>query len=191
MTSLVLQIIAGIIAAVVLSGLAVRRLLDRPIGTISKECWYSQVDLTEQAFGSLYGRAYIARHGGFALSATETVYFLTQTDSAGQKLQCNETYCIQGQDPDARWWSLTAYKDERLIDNPSDRYSFSKTTVARTPDGGWKIYMSPRPKPENWLPSGSDAGNLTLLFRMYSPSRQMLDDLSSVRLPHIVKVTTA
>jgi hypothetical protein len=86
--------------------------------------------------GNPYTRARVALHGFLALNAGETVYYTAAHDSEGRRLDGRCVYEISGHDPDARWWSITAYgRDEFLIPNPANRYSVSKTTVAREPGG--------------------------------------------------------
>jgi hypothetical protein len=137
---------------------------------------------------NLYKRASTAAHAPFALSSQETIYFTTAADSAGRKLDCRSTYCIHGRDPDTRWWSLTVYKSDHLIPNAVDRYSFSKTTVARSADSSWKIYLSPRYQPENWLPSGEPSGYPTLLLRLYNPGPAVVSGPETARLPEILRL---
>jgi hypothetical protein len=141
------------------------------------------------SFGSkeagFYTRAFAARRGLYALRAPETIYFATTHDSGGRPLDGGCTYCIQGSDPDTRWWSLTVYKNDHLIANDLNRYSFTKTTVSRGPDGLWRIYLSPREQPENWLPTGEPKGLLVLIFRFYNPSKEVLAAPEKIQLPEI------
>jgi hypothetical protein len=145
-----------------------------------------RVDLTlGSAAASMYTRAYTAVHATFALRASESLYFSAGKDSAGNRLRCGATYSVQGRDLDARWWSLTAYKNHRLIPNVLGRYSFSQTTVARGPDGSWKIRVSPQRQPENWLPTGEPSGHMSLLLRFYGPGPELLSNPGGVQLPEI------
>ena len=92
--------------------------------------------------GNPYTRARVALHGFLALNARETVYYTATHDSEGQRLDGRCLYEISGHDPDARWWSITAYgPDEFLIPNPANRYSVSKTTVAREGDGAFLVQV--------------------------------------------------
>jgi hypothetical protein len=83
---------------------------------------------------------------------------------------------------------LTVYKNDHLIPNALNRYSFSKTTVARSADGSWKIYLSPRYQPENWLPSGEPSGRVTLLLRLYNPGPALVSGRETARLPEILRL---
>jgi hypothetical protein len=148
------------------------------------------VDLTPGSeHAGTYTRAFIAWNSLFALRSPEAVYFTALHDSDGNRLQCAATYCIEGQELDARWWSLTAYKKNHLIPNSLGRYSFSQTTIARDPDGRWRIRLSPQPQAENWLPTGEPIGNFALNLRLYGPAPDTLASLDSIRLPQIHRAT--
>ncbi len=136
----------------------------------------------------LFTRAIAARHSTFALSAPETVYFATTRDSAGQPLNASSTYSIEGCDLESRWWSITVYKQRHLISNPLNRYSFTKTTLSRRPDGSWRILLSPREQSENWLPTGDPDGPLSLILRFYGPGLDLLSHPETVQLPQILEV---
>jgi hypothetical protein len=189
--SIPVQMTSSMLTAILIAALAFRRLLRRPPPhlQIHNGCWRTRPD---RPLGGgllkLYKRACTAAHGPFALSPQETVYFIAAVDSAGKELDCGSTYCIHGCDPDTRWWSLTVYKRDHLIPNALNRYSFSKTTVARSADGSWKIYLSPRHQPQNWLPSGEPSGRPTLLLRLYNPGLAVVSGPETAQLPAILKL---
>jgi len=186
------QIVGSVLTALLLAVFSFRALMRRQPPHIENGCWHCRLDLP---FGGgllhLYNRAFVAAHGMFALRSPETVYFSAAVDSSGKPLQCGSSYCIRGRDPDTRWWSLTAYKNEHLIPNVLNRYSFSKTTIGRGADGSWQIYLSPRHQSENWLPTGEPNGKLTLLLRLYNPSPAVLSDPVTVELPQILPLEKA
>jgi hypothetical protein len=140
---------------------------------------------TENA--GLYQRAQVALYGLWAMSSAETVYFVANVDNQGNKLDARCTYRIEGSDPDARWWSLTAYRNFRLIPNEAKVYSFSPTTVERESDQSWQIFVAPTKQPKNWLPSGTESGDLKFLFRAYNPSSAMIRQISQTNLPTVFK----
>jgi hypothetical protein len=132
-------------------------------------------------------RARIAVMGLWALNASEVVYFTAFTDDQGRSLSAQCRYRVEGRDPDTRWWSVVAYRDGHFIDNPLDRYSFSKTTVAREPDNTWRIHVSRREVPGNWLPLGDRPGDVSLSLRCYDPSPALVATVDTVPLPRIVR----
>jgi len=157
-------------------------------GQIRNGVWTTDLTTGSNAAG-LYQRAQVALYGLWAMSSSETIYFIANVDSDGSPLAGNCTYAIDGTDPDARWWSLTVYKNFHLVPNEGKVYSFSKTTVAREPNGAWLIYLSPDSQPKNWLPAGNPdaAGDLKLVFRAYNPSTLLTGQVASVKLPKVVK----
>jgi hypothetical protein len=134
-----------------------------------------------------YTRARVAIHGLFALNHSETIYFTAVQDSSGEPLDGRCTYQVSGRDPDARWWSITAYgPDDFLIPNPAGRYSVSKTTVARGSDGTFSIQVGGQGSGANWIPLAPEHFSLTL--RLYNPSELVAVDPVHTPLPMIKKV---
>jgi hypothetical protein len=187
--SLATQIGFSVISAMVLAAIALRFLLRRAPLSGNHGPWRVDLSLGSGQAG-LYTRAFTAWNSLFALPAPEVVYFTALHDSDGHRLQCGTTYSIEGEDPAARWWSITAYRRNRLIPNPLGRYSFSPTTVTRRADGRWVICLSPHPpaRPgKNWLPTGDPSGNLGLTLRVYGPVPMLLANPETVQLPAIRK----
>jgi hypothetical protein len=117
-----------------------------------------------------YTEAHVARSGRLPLSSTVARYFLARTDSAGRTLTSSCQYSIEGSPLNARWWSLAVYDEYGgLIENPSERYSFNSEELLRHADGGFRVNLSSKARPENWLPSGAEGQSLVLLLRIYSP----------------------
>lgn len=181
-----LKAFSSLLAAACIAFISLWFVLNRELGTVKKGEWKTD-QTTGSARAGMYRRARVAASGIWALQSSEVVYYSAETDSDGNPLRHDANYRIVGTDPDARWWSVAAYKNDHLIANPLNRYSFSKTTVERESDGGWKIYLSPKARDKNWLPSGDGPGKLTVLLRNYNPSRQMIEAPDRVELPQLVK----
>jgi hypothetical protein len=144
--------------------------------------------LTGSAEAGMYERASMALSGLFAMTKSEAVYFRADVDSDGNPLRAACDYVIEGVDPDARWWSVTAYgSDHFLIPNPQNRWAYSGGSVAREGDGSYRIYLSASEKQKNWLPTGGQ-GTISLSLRLYNPGQAVIQDPSSVTLPVIRKV---
>jgi len=138
--------------------------------------------------GNPYTRARVALHGFLALNAGETVYYTATHDSEGRRLDGRCVYEISGHDPDARWWSITAYgRDEFLIPNPANRYSVSKTTVAREPGGVFLVQVGGADETANWIPLAP--GRFSLSLRLYNPGPRVVFDPAHVVLPTLKKVS--
>ena len=117
-----------------------------------------------------YTKAHVARSGRLPLTSTVARYFTAWTDSAGHTLTSGCQYSIEGSPLNARWWSIAVYDEYGgLIENPSARYSFNSEELLRHSDGAFRINLSGKARPENWLPSGTVEQPLVLLLRIYSP----------------------
>jgi hypothetical protein len=135
-----------------------------------------------------YTRAKVAIHGLLALNRSETIYYSAARDGDGEPLDGRCVYEISGRDPDARWWSITAYgADDFLIPNPAGRYSVSKTTVSRAPDGDFSVQVGGANSGANWIPLAPERFVLTL--RLYNPGPAVALDPAHVALPALKKVS--
>lgn len=149
--------------------------------------WRTSLTAGTQTSG-MYSRALNAVAGIGSMRPSEALYFMANTDSDGEPLSHASTYRIEGQDPDAQWWSLVAYAGiyGSLIPNPLNIYSVSMTTVTRNPDGSWTVRLSRQKQPDNWLPLAEQDTRLTLIFRCFGPSSALLDNPAASRLPQII-----
>jgi hypothetical protein len=133
-----------------------------------------------------YTRTIVAVKGLLALNKNETIYYNATTDSSGAALDGACTYRVEGQDPDARWWSITVYgSDHFLVDTPTKRYSVSKTSVVRAADGAFVVRLSTTEETGNWIATSPDGFQLTL--RLYNPGASVKEKPESIALPTIVK----
>jgi hypothetical protein len=156
-------------------------------GSVSDGPWKTNLT-TGSAQSNPYQRAFVAVHGLFALNRSEAIYYTASTDSDGRALDGRCRYNITGRDPNARWWSVTAYGvDDYLIPNPAHRYSVSKTTVARDASGGFTVQVGGETGNENWIPAG--AGRFSLTLRLYNPSPGILVDPAHAVLPTLKRVS--
>lgn len=147
--------------------------------------WGTNLAIGERAT-TPHTRAWVALHGLLALNRSETVYYTAFRDSDGETLNGNCVYRIEGSDPDARWWSITAYAgDDFLIPNEAGRYSISKNSVVRDADGRFHATVSRGPAAGNWIPSG--AGEFSLTLRLYNPGGSILEAPATAPLPVIIR----
>jgi hypothetical protein len=142
--------------------------VDRNVpGAVNDGPWQTNL-LIASPSSDPYTRAAVALHGLFALNRSEVIYYLATSDSQGASLNGACRYEIDGRDPDARWWSITAYgENEYLIPNPTNRYSVDKTSVWRTSSGRLSIAVGSRPQPSNWIPVTGNA--FSLVLRLFNP----------------------
>ena len=114
-----------------------------------------------------YTRAYIAKTGQlpFPPQIAQTYYALY--DNAHRRLHTSCTYLIEGPPVEAKWWTLAVYDyNGKIFENPVQRYSFNAESAMVRFEGGFHIYVSQTPQPENWLPVGSQ-GPFILVYRLY------------------------
>lgn len=154
-------------------------------GAVSDGPWQTSL-ATGSVKSGPYTRAKVAMHGLLALNRSETIYYTAAADSSGASLDGACTYDIVGRDPDARWWSITAYgADDFLIPNPVDRYSISKNSVLRAADGTFSATVGSAAHVQNWIPTARAPFSLTL--RLYNPGASVQSESASASLPVIVK----
>ena len=136
----------------------------------------------------MYTRAHVALVGLLALNKTETIYYSALTDSSGEPFDPRCSYRIEGRDPDARWWSITAYgRDYFLIPKPQKRYAIGKTNLGRSTDGSFVIRLSQTAEEGNWIATSPDGFEVTL--RLYNPGPLVLSNAATVELPTITRET--
>ncbi|HEY1630651.1 MAG TPA: DUF1214 domain-containing protein [Rhizomicrobium sp.] len=156
-------------------------------GGVQDGPWRSSLAIGS-ANGNALTRARVALHGLLALNRTETLYYTASEDSAGAPLDGACAYALGGRDPDARWWSITAYgPDDYLIPNVAHAYSVSRNSIQRAADGSFRATVSMRP-PErgnerNWIALAP--GRFTLTLRLYNPGAKI--DPVHTPLPSIAK----
>ena len=177
------KVMLCIVASIILAGVATWLTISTQSDSIRNGPWTKEI-LGESHSGGMYAR--VRAFSKWALRPSEAIYFAATEDSGGKALSNGCTYRIEGRDPDSRWWSITPYKSRRLISNSKNRYSFSKTTVARHTDGSWTILFSRREQPENWLPLSQGDGPLTIFLRCYNPSPQLRENPTEAILPEII-----
>ena len=139
------------------------------------------------AAGDPYTRARVALHRPLALNRTETIYYTAVRDSDGDRLDGRCIYELSGRDPDARWWSITAYgPNERLIPNPGNRYSISKTSIVYDANGDFTMRVGGAQAGANWIPLCP--GRVSLNLRLYNPGPLVSLDPAHTALPAITRV---
>jgi hypothetical protein len=184
----ILAIIAGAALGLFLTWATVMR--SAMPGDVKDGPWHTSLDIGSKAGGALL-RARVALHGLFALGRKETVYYSATTDSDGTPLSGDCSYRINGRDPKARWWSMTAYgADDFLIPNRWHIYSISRSALVRKHDGRFVGWISPRrPKDDkdkdlpNWIPVSDAPFSLTL--RLYNPDADVVAAPTRAGLPQI------
>lgn len=134
-----------------------------------------------------YTRAHFLRRGVLPVSATLGLTYQASTDSDGQALYSSCDYAVEGEEPQAAFWSLTVFNEKGgLIANAADRHSFNSATIMRPPSGRLSVRLARNARPGNWLPTGG-AGRITLLLALEEP-RQAGADARPQALPQIRRI---
>ena len=126
----------------------------------------------------------------FALPSQEAVYLFASKDADDKTLNGSSDYTIEGNihDIKAVYWSITAYgKDQFLIPNEANRYSFNENSLTTDSLGNYKITLSAERKAGNWLPVKKNAP-FRLVLRLYQGKKDFLEHLDNVHLPAIKKI---
>jgi hypothetical protein len=158
-------------------------------GGVRSGAWASNAHIGSTGAGP-YLRAGVALGGLLALNASETVYYTATTDDAGTALSTACEYRLEGSDPAARWWSITAYADDSfLIPGSNGRFSVDKTAIEHGTDGTFMVRVGGAPLSGNWISTGAPGGGkpFSLTLRLYNPDPSIVADLGRVALPRIVR----
>lgn len=152
-------------------------------GAVSMGPWQTAKAIGVEATNP-YVRAWVARHGIWALPRSEVIYLSADTDSSGAPLKTGCRYLVTGEELPSRWWSVTAYRDDFWMDNPLDRYSVTSTDLG---EGTWQVLFSSGPEEgaPNWLPMDEGAGPLNLTLRLYDPEAAVSVAPETIRVPEI------
>lgn len=136
-----------------------------------------------------YTRARIAVGAVLALDRSETLYFTTSKDDAGNPLRAECDYLIEGAPPNARWWSITAYAaDNFLFATTQRRYSVGSGHVTLDSRGRFRAALGPTaPTASNdgsWIPT-TGHGGMRLTLRLYLPDPALQRNPGGLAAPTI------
>ena len=126
----------------------------------------------------------------FALPSNEAIYLFAANDAQNELLNGRSDYSLEGNINDIKsaYWSITAYgKDQFLISNASNRYSFNANNLSTDTLGNFRINISAKPKTGNWLPVQGDA-QFRLVLRIYQGNKSFVGNLDKTNLPVIRKL---
>lgn len=118
----------------------------------------------------------------------EAVYYHADKDSDGRPLRADCTYRVTGRIPQARWWSLTVYGEDRfLIETKHGRFSVNAGTPNATSGATLTVTVSPKQSEGAWLPTRG-GGRIHLMLRAYRPAPALVADPAGAALPAIRRV---
>ena len=149
-----------------------------------------QTDLTVGGpSANMYLRAWVALNGLLVLERSETMYFVANKDDTGRPLRSRCTYRVEGVEPKARWWSITAYADDMfLFDAPQGHYSLNGSTARLDRNGRFALTTGGTEQAlTHWLPTPGDRG-VVLTLRLYNPEPSLQAAPGSLVAPSIVRL---
>lgn len=138
-----------------------------------------------------YTRAYIAKTGQLPLPPQIAQTYFALYDNAHRRLHSSCTYLVESPVVEAKWWTLAAYDyDGKITKNKFGRYSFNAENAMIKFEGGFHVYISQSPQPENWLPIGAQ-GPFVLVYRLYRKTQtdEQVSDAKDVPLPLIKRIS--
>ncbi|MBO6719140.1 MAG: DUF1214 domain-containing protein [Rhizobiaceae bacterium] len=136
-----------------------------------------------------YSKARFAREGGLSLGRAEGITFVAQQDTSGNRLRRRCTYQIEGEIPSARFWTLYAADDQRVVLPPTVRRipALHSQEMLRTVDGAISITASPHPAPGNWL-GLSGSGPMQFVLTLYDTPAATSSRVFEISLPQVLRV---
>lgn len=138
-------------------------------------------------------RARVAVDGILALGRHETLYYVAHNDSSGQPLRGQCTYRVSGLQPDARWWSITAYGADRFL-IPGAEGHYSVNQHAMPSDNDLFVLQTAPVRPDTQFSTTTRASALLLTpdrqpfilaLRLYNPSADLQRDPALLNAPRI------
>ena len=136
----------------------------------------------------------VAVHSIFRQTPKQAISFNTIRDSNGDLLKYTNHYQVIGQQLQCRFWSITFYGgDDHLIPNELNVFSMTDHNVVFEQDGSFIIDISEKRPPEakNWVQLGKSQNGddgVHPLLRLYDPSEEIRENLSTFPLPKIIKI---
>ena len=139
-----------------------------------------------------YAKADQARKGSLPLGSGEGLSFVAVTDNDGTPLDGACQYRVSGSQLPARLWTLSLItKNDRLVDNPSNRHGFHSQNIARLrgkDSEHYEIITAPEVMGGNWLKTEA-ASSFRLILRLYDTSLNSSGSLGEITLPEIAWVS--
>jgi len=113
-----------------------------------------------------YTRAHFMRRGMLPISSTFATTYEAVADNEGERLHSSCEYSIEGEEPPARFWSLSVFDENgRLIPNAAERYAYNSATLLRSVSGRFNVALARSARPGNWLPTAG-AGRISLVLAL-------------------------
>lgn len=137
-----------------------------------------------------YARSHRARAGKLLYAAAEGLQFQADTDEDGNRLTPRCSYALDGITPPARFWTLYAANQqmEPLVPGPLLPRAFNAWNVLRRADGSFRVLISARAQPGNWL-AVSEGQPFRLVMTLLDTPTAGSSGLLEIRMPKLEKLS--
>lgn len=137
-----------------------------------------------------YARSHRARAGKLLYASAEGLQFQADTDDEGARLSPRCTYAMDGITPPARFWTLYAASQDMEPLTPAQYLprAFNAWNVLRRADGGFRVLISARAQPGNWLALNEGQPFRLVLTLLDTPTAGS-SGLLEIRMPKLEKVS--
>jgi hypothetical protein len=136
--------------------------------------------------GSVRKRALWAQSAFAVMPPERALYFISSSADNGHDLEGGCRYQVTGTPPNAPWWSLIVYDRNLALIRSDGARSINPDTVQLDANGNYTVYVSAVTEPGNWL-SDRSAGTISIVYRIYEPSPDLLKSLPTAALPRVVQ----
>ncbi len=158
----------------------------RLFGTVNIGPWTAWPDVGSPT-PDPYTRAFISRENVLVLARAEGIRFVADTDSDGQELLRECSYRVDGETPEATFWTLAAtHKSGKAVTAPHAAMALNSSRLVRAEDGAFAIFAGPVLSGGNWMEI-QGTGPYQLVLTLYDTS--IFDGFSSTDnvLPSIIR----
>lgn len=137
-----------------------------------------------------YSKARFSREADLALGHAEGLVFIARRDAAGEPLQLECSYRLEGELPPARFWTLHAKDMDGGVVSPSGGRApaLHSDALLRAPENTAVATISRHPAPSNWL-ALEGSGPFTLVLTLYDTAMASSARIAEVELPRLLGVS--
>jgi hypothetical protein len=134
-----------------------------------------------------YSRARLARTGEVPLGFAEGLEMIARRDDNGRPLHGICAYRLEGRTPPARLWTIgVVAADGTPLPAGMGRRAIGSESVVRAADGTFTLWISPTPRPGNWL-SSEGSGAIHLIARLYDTTARTVTAVTRPVMPRIIR----
>jgi hypothetical protein len=115
-----------------------------------------------------YSLAHYLDAGVLPPDPPQWMLYEAERDSSGARLNASCVYSLKGKMPDGRWWRLSG-EGSGIPASTAHRSWLQSDGAIREADGSIRIFVSPSPRPANWIMPPPVSDLHLLLFVLEAP----------------------